>query len=265
MGRLLAPLAVLTTLATLVSAGIKITSPSKGTTLKAGDAIEVKWDFAGSGPDADDLTTYQVFLCAGPNDPGNANTITYPITTSGSFAKGGTSVQGKIPDTVGGNSPSNAYYVKIIAAGSKGGTYTVFSDRFSYKDMKSSFSAALTSALSTVKDTTGPAAVDTTVKDPADVSDVADDEYDVEYTMQTGATRFAPMQPVPPTKITAKQAKPLYPTSSVKIATAALPIPSVQTTITQSQTHKVTSMENTVAAAPMPSDDMAKFLRRWAD
>lgn len=75
MGRLLAPLAVLTTLATLVSAGIDITSPEKGTTLTAGDAIDVKWDFAGSGPDADDLTTYQVFLCAGPNDPGNPNTI----------------------------------------------------------------------------------------------------------------------------------------------------------------------------------------------
>ncbi|KAK7187934.1 hypothetical protein DPSP01_003176 [Paraphaeosphaeria sporulosa] len=265
MGRILVPLAMLTTLASLVSAGIEISKPAKGAVLTAGDAIEVKWDFAGSGPGETDLTTYQVFLCAGPNDPGNANTITYPITTSGNFAQGGTSVQGKIPTTVGGNTPSNAYYVKIIAAGSKGGTYTVFSDRFSYKGMTGSFSAAFTSAMSSVKDTTGPSAVDTTVKDQADVSNVADAEYEVEYTMQTGATRYAPMQPVPPTKITAKQAKPLYPTSSVKIATAALPIPSVQTTLTQSQTHKVTSMENTVAAAPMPSDDMAKFLRRWED
>lgn len=112
--------------------------------------------------------------------------------------------------------------------------------------MKGSFSAAFTSAMSSVKDATGPSAVDTTVKDAADVSNVADDEYEVEYTMQTGPTRYAPMQPVPPTKITAKQAKPLYPTSSVKLATTKLPIPSVQTTITQSQTHKVTSIENTV-------------------
>lgn len=75
MGRVLVPLALLTTLATLASAGIEITSPAKGAKLKANDAIEVKWDFAGSGPSQDDLTTYQVFLCAGPQDPGNAVTV----------------------------------------------------------------------------------------------------------------------------------------------------------------------------------------------
>ena len=100
------------------------------------------------------------------------------------------------------------------------------------------------------------------------------------------------MQPVPPTKITAKTAKPLHPTSAVVMAKTKLPPPDVQTTITQKQTHKVSSIENTVcvgtgmrramfllrslvvdqwliekqvAAAPMPSDDMDKFLRRWAD
>ncbi|KAL1592322.1 Cell wall synthesis protein kre9 precursor [Paraconiothyrium brasiliense] len=153
----------------------------------------------------------------------------------------------------------------MIATGAKGGTYTVFSDRFSYTGMSASFDAAFIAAMADVTGTDGPANEDLTVKDTADVSSVADDEYEVEYTMQTGATRYAPMQPVPGTKITAKTAKPQYPTSSVKIATTKLPIPSIQTTITQSQTHKVTSIENTVAAAPMPSDDMAKYLRRWAD
>jgi hypothetical protein len=75
MGRLLAPLAVLTTLATLASAGLEIYGPKGGATLKAGDAIKVEWREAGSGPGVDDLTTYQVFLCAGPNDPGNPNTV----------------------------------------------------------------------------------------------------------------------------------------------------------------------------------------------
>jgi hypothetical protein len=115
--------------------------------------------------------------------------------------------------------------------------------------MSSSFSAAFTTAMSSVKDTTGPSAVDTTVKDTADVSSVADDEYDVEYTLQTGPTRYASMQPQPPTKITAKTAKPLHPTSSVKIATTFLPIANAQTTVTQSQTHKVISIENTVCGS----------------
>lgn len=135
----------------------------------------------------------------------------------------------------------------MIATGAKGGTYTVFSDRFGYQGMTASFSPALVAAMKDVKDNTGPTAVDTTVKDTAAVSDVPDDEeFEKDYTMQTGPTRYAPMQPVPLTKITAKTAKPQYPTSSVQIATKKLPIPSVQTTITQSQTHKVSSMENTV-------------------
>lgn len=137
-------------------------------------------------------------------------------------------------------------YVKMIATGAKGGTYTVFSDRFSYSGMTASFSPALEATLKKVDGTSGPAAVDSTVKNPADVSNVADDAYDVEYTMQTGPTRYAPMQPVPPTKITAKTAKRQHPTSSVNVAKSKLPIPSQQTTLTQSQAHKVLSMENTV-------------------
>lgn len=84
MGRILAPLAVLTALTTLASAGIHITSPKGGATLKAGDSIKVEWEEKGSGPGADDLTTYQLFLCAGPNDPSNVNTI-----VSGELPRGG--------------------------------------------------------------------------------------------------------------------------------------------------------------------------------
>ena len=98
-----------------------------------------------------------------------------------------------------------------------------------------------------ISTTAGPATEDTTTDgtDPA-AADPAEGDYGVTYTMQTGPTRYAPMQPVPPTKITAKNTKPLYPTSSVKIAKSKLPIPTIQTTLTQSQTFSVKSMENTV-------------------
>ncbi|KAJ4291949.1 Cell wall synthesis protein kre9 precursor [Kalmusia sp. IMI 367209] len=265
MGRLLAPLAVLAAFTTLASAGIQITSPKAGDKLTAGNALKVEWKEGGSGPDVADLTTYQVFLCAGPNNPGDTSTINFVITPSGDFAKGGSSAEGKVDKGVGGNSPANAYYVKIVATAKKGGTLTVFSDRFSFTGMTGSFSSAFTTAMKDVTGTDGPKDVDATVGDTADASSPADEEFEVDYTMQTGATRYAPMQPVPQTKITAKAAKPQYPTSSVAIAKTKLPIPSIQTTITQSQTHKVSSIENTVAAAPMPSDDMAKFLNRWKD
>lgn len=125
-----------------------------------------------------------------------------------------------------------------------------YSNRFSYSGMKGTFPDTVKKGVSDISGTTGPKAVDTTVKaGAANPAAPADGDYDVEYTMQTGLTRFAPMQPVPSKKITATGTpKPLYPTSSVVIAKSRLPIPSVQTTITQSQTYSVSSRANTVRA-----------------
>jgi hypothetical protein len=64
--------------------------------------------------------------------------------------------------------------------------------------------------------------------------------------MQTGNVKFAPMQPFPPTKITATNTSPLHPTSSVVIATTHMKPPVVSTTITQLPTWAVTSKENQV-------------------
>ena len=66
---------MLTAFATLAKAGIHFTLPKAGDKLTAGDAIKVEWEEKGSGPGPDDLTTYQLFLCAGPNDASDANTI----------------------------------------------------------------------------------------------------------------------------------------------------------------------------------------------
>lgn len=73
MGRFLAPLVALATFTSLAT-GIKITSPKGGDKFTAGNALEVKWDEGGTGPDIADLSTYEVYLCAGPNTP-DANTM----------------------------------------------------------------------------------------------------------------------------------------------------------------------------------------------
>jgi hypothetical protein len=142
----------------------------------------------------------------------------------------------------------------MIATAIAGGELITYSDRFSYSGMTGTWDAATKKALGTIDGTTGPKAEDNTVAaakpgKPAAAAPEAGD-FDVEYTMQTGPTRYAPMQPVPPTKITAKNTKPLYPTSSVKIATTFLPPPDIQTTITQSQTYSVESRMNTVCDIP---------------
>lgn len=132
----------------------------------------------------------------------------------------------------------------MVAVGKTGGELTTYSDRFSYSGMTGVWGANVNTA--DIDGTDGPAAKDTT-GDAAGAVPGADGDYGVAYTMQTGPTRYAPMQPVPPKTVTAQNTKPLYPTSSVKIATTFLPIPSIQTTITQSQTFSVSSVENTVS------------------
>jgi hypothetical protein len=141
-------------------------------------------------------------------------------------------------------------FVKMQAVAKTGGQYITYSDRFSYSGMTGAFPAdpKIQAGLEAIDGTTGPATVDNTVKTGGNTAAPAgDDAYEVEYTMQTGLTRYAPMQPVPLTSITAgKPKKPLFPTSSVQIAKTRLPIPKVQTTVTQSQTYSVQSRENTV-------------------
>jgi hypothetical protein len=135
-------------------------------------------------------------------------------------------------------------FLKMVSVAIKGGTVTNYSPRFSYQKMTGTFNADIQTALKTVKGTDSPDRVDAT-SDTAEIPE--DGVYDVEYTMQTGATRYAPMQALPPTKITKKDTQPLHPTSSVSLATAPLPSAKQQTTLTQSQTFSIKSVANTVS------------------
>jgi hypothetical protein len=125
------------------------------------------------------------------------------------------------------------------------GTVINYSSRFSVTGMIGSFTPDVQTALATVIGTTGPA----TVYTPAGVPGGAAGEagFSVPYNMQTGLTRYAPMQPIPPTSITATNTSPQWPTSSVVIATTFLPIPSIQTTLTQAPAaNTIASHQNTV-------------------
>lgn len=265
MARIILPLAVLAAIAPFASAGISFTKPAAGTTLTADTAIEVAWEESSDGPKLADLATYELFLMAGGDAAGEFDVV-HPITTQGAFTAGNIA-SGLIPSTAGESTSKNAYFVKIQAVGKNGGQLIAYSSRFSYSGMTGAFSAVIKKGVSDISGTAGPKGSDTTVKaGAANPAAPADGDYDVEYTMQTGLTRYAPMQPVPSKKVTATGTPaPLYPTSSVVIAKTRLPIPSIQTTITQSQTYSVSSRVNTVPAQSHPTDDMAKFLNRWKD
>jgi hypothetical protein len=176
-------------------------------------------------------------------------------------------------------------YFKMISVAIDGGTITNYSDRFTVTGMTAVTPEVYAKAAAGVDGTDGPETEDNIANAaPAAGAGVAAGaaEYTVPYALQTGLTKYAPMQSVPPTKITLKNFTPLYPTSSYKIATAALPVGTIATTITQSQTFSVAIQENTVrhpaslnprfansfvqaAAQAGPTGDMAKYLARWKD
>ncbi|RPA93154.1 cell wall synthesis [Choiromyces venosus 120613-1] len=68
----------------------------------------------------------------------------------------------------------------------------------------------------------------------------------IPYTLQTGPTRYAPMQTQPGQSITATETRRQYPTSAYTIFTTKGPIPNIQATITQGWDYTVTSKINTV-------------------
>jgi hypothetical protein len=61
---------LLTALLPSVFADVKFTSPAGGETFSGGGSIKAAWMDSGDAPSISDLTTYQLFLCAGGNEEG---------------------------------------------------------------------------------------------------------------------------------------------------------------------------------------------------
>ena len=144
---------------------------------------------------------------------------------------------------------SSISFLKMISAG-EGGTVTNYSNRFSLSGMTGSFPAAVTTGLKGLKGTTGPATENNFNAEGANDAGAGGPVASgatVTYTAQTGPIRYAPMQSKPGTKITAKNASPQYPTSSVSIAHTWLPTPEAITTQTVSATYSTSSHANTVS------------------
>ncbi|TKA81823.1 hypothetical protein B0A49_00587 [Cryomyces minteri] len=261
---LLRLLPVLAALTPFALADVQFTSPAAGATLPGGGAISVAWKDSGSAPALSALTSYQLFLCAGGNDGTNYIQLA-AVTTQGTFAAGNVA-QGTVAAGIGGNT-KNAYFLKMISVATQGGTITNFSPRFTLTGMTGVFPPNVIAGLATVTGTDGPATVDAIANAPAagGAAGAAPAAYTVPYNLQTGLTRYAPMQPVPPTKITKKNPTPLFPTSAYTIATTWMARPTMVTTLTLSRTFSVSSRENTAAPASQPTGDMAKFLARWKD
>ena len=142
-------------------------------------------------------------------------------------------------------------FLKMISSAT-GGVVVNYSDRFTLSGMTGTFPPNVQQAVKSVKDTKGPE-TQNQIQAAGDNPAAGGDKglYGTPYSMQTGATKYAPMQKKPPTKITARNPTMQYPTSSAKVAKSALPTPKQVTTMTMSVTYSVSSKENTVRHAMM--------------
>ena len=173
-------------------------------------------------------------------------------------------------------------FLKMISSAT-GGTVINYSSRFSLSGMTGTFPPKVEEGIKGVTGTGGPPTQNNVNNNANAGAGGAAGGFSVPYSLQTGLTKYAPMQGRPGTKITAKQASAQYPTSSVNLAKTFLPTPVQVTTMTMSGTYALaSSIENTVcdilnklkcvpliklqaSPAPPPMNDMQKYLNRWRD
>lgn len=143
-------------------------------------------------------------------------------------------------------------YLKMTSVAAAGGIVYNFSDRFNMPQLTGTTPPTYVQAAQALNGATAGRATVNQVNagnaaGAAGGGAANGDQVSLPYESQTGLTKYAPMQPVPPTKITANSYTPLHPTSAYSVATTWVPHPSIVTTVTASQTFSVSSMENTVS------------------
>ena len=237
-------LSILLSLLGFTSADVEFTSPAAGTTLTGGGAITITWRESGVAPPLSDLSTYSLYLCAGGNDESTIIQLA-PVTTQGSFANGNTA-EGSFAASLGASIPANAYFFKMVSQSTTGGTVTNYSPRFSLSDMTGVFPQNVITGMQSVTGTEGPPTQNDEGSSP---SSGATGSFALPWDMQTGLTKYAAMQPYPPTKITAKTRTPLFPSSPYTVATTLMGHPTILTTVTQPVTWAFSQKENPVCCS----------------
>jgi len=158
--------------------------------------------------------------------------------------------------TAGPSDPS-AYYLRLTTTtGQK-----VFSTRFSLTGMSGAwgspaaqqgYTAGHAAAPANVAGNNAAAAGGGAAGAPAATGNVP------AWSLQTGLTKFAPMQMKPRTAITQTNTAPLYPPSAWSVATTNLPLPRQTLTVTANFVDSVSSRENTVGHVLLRAFDVGR-------
>lgn len=227
-------------------ADISITSPIAGSSFTSASTVTITWVDDGAAPALSQLQTLSILLCTGPNTKVNCfyhgldnavvstlgGTFSFPIAPAAALAANG------------------KFYFQLYAATPGKGSTIHYSNRFTLTGMTGT---AIIPSEGT--DLSPPASINefNTGNKPAD-NNAPYSSFFVPFSLQTGATRYAPMQLQPGTKVThALSATRRFPTSSVSFFTTYSMKPFQVTTTTQPITYSKSQYVNWANVADNPT------------
>lgn len=243
-------LPALLALLTTSLADVSITSPAGGALYTAsGSAVQIKiaWDDdeASDATSLSSVQSYTISLCAGSNDA---------IQCFKQYLKAGTVTDNLYTASVQlTDAPNGNFFFQVLAIFPTGQSIH-YSPRFTLSGMSGS------STTQVLDGTPATLVLDDIESAPTPQINIGDSgtidtrSFTVPYTMQTGKTRYAPMQLQPGSTVTMTAWSRQFPTSSVLYALTFLPIPSVLTTKTPGWSYTMKSAPNWASAAPYPTN-----------
>lgn len=227
-----------------VFADISILTPTAGSTFAATSSITVTWEDDGEKPSlSSDILTISILLCTGPNS--NIQCFYTGVNAQTPTTLGGTYT---FPLTAARALAANGqFYLQFYATTANSGYSIHYSPRFTLTGMTGTLQATAGSDVS-------PPAAQVVFNNNAQSTANIFSLNTVEYTLQTGYVRYAPMQLQPPTKVTQKlSASRRYPTSAVSLRATWTEKPIQTSTVTPSPTYSIEQEVNWATWADEPT------------
>ncbi|SCW03154.1 LAFE_0G04148g1_1 [Lachancea fermentati] len=243
---------IIVLLASSVFGDVSIVAPSAGGTYEPSGStvsIDVKWADDNSTPKLSDIDSYTFLLCYGSNANIkclDSTTDTVEASTVSADSDDKYTHAFSFSSSLAGN---GQYFIQINAISKKLGYTLHYTPRFTLKSM----SGTSTQTYST--NTQPPAQTDITSGGNTNVATTTVDtsvSFTVPYTLQTGLTRYAPMQMQPGTTVTATTWTRRFPTSAVTYYSTFRNSLNQVSTVTPGWSYILSSAVNYASPAPFP-------------
>lgn len=243
---------ILAALLTLALADVEITSPEEGDKFSGSSgkaSIKVSWkDNSDSDSDLslDNVKSYTLSLCTN----GSPIQCQDPAIKQQKLTSNSATVTVNQDDV-----PSGYYFIQVYTIFNSGGTTTIYTPRFRLTDMEGPTGTLVVTVTGDQPDG------QTSGFDQTTGSDISK-SFTVPYTLQTGKTRYAPMQMQPGSKVTATTWTMRFPSSAVTYYSTKHTKPVVYSTITPGWSYTASSEVNWATVAPYPTNWYAASERK---